>query len=190
MVNKWSTNGQQMVTKWSSTFINFLLISSTFMHFHPFSSTTSISPTFIHFHPFLSTSSIFTHFYPLSSAFIHFHLLHTCSPNFIHFHPLSSIFTHFHPFSSTDNHCDHTGPHLRDPVPMGTFFSFWVPISVPRSPFSLIRAKERMKSLYSHYLMLTIWLVVITQLALMNPMPVCQFWKRTISPPIGFISSN
>ena len=53
-------------------------------------------------------------------------------------------------------HCAHMGPHLGDPVPMGTFFSFWVSISVPRSPFSLIRAKERMKSLYSHYLMLTI----------------------------------
>ena len=130
------------------------------MHFHPCSSTTSISPTVIHFHPFLSTSSIFTHFYPLSSAFIHFHLLHTCSPNFIHFHPLSSIFihfhplsstfTHFHPFSSTDNHCGHTGPHLRDPVPMGTFFSFWVPISVLRSPFSLFRASECVKSSCSH----------------------------------------
>ena len=37
-------------------------------------------------------------------------------------------------------HCSHMGPHLRDPVPMGTFFSFWVPISVRRSPFSLFRA--------------------------------------------------
>ena len=25
-------------------------------------------------------------------------------------------------------HCAHMGPHLGDPVPMGTFFSFWVPI--------------------------------------------------------------
>ena len=32
-------------------------------------------------------------------------------------------------------HCSHMGPHLRDPVLMGTFFSFWVHISVPRSPF-------------------------------------------------------
>ena len=37
-------------------------------------------------------------------------------------------------------HCSHMGPHLRDPVPMGTFFSFWVPIFVPRSPFSLFKA--------------------------------------------------
>ena len=37
-------------------------------------------------------------------------------------------------------HCSQVGPHLRDPVPMGTFFSFWVPISVLRSPFSLFRA--------------------------------------------------
>ena len=112
----------------------------------------------IHFH---KLSSDFIHFHALSSIFIHY-------INFTHIHPLSSIFIHFIHFH---------------PVPMGTFFSFWVPISVPRSPFSLIRAKERMKSLYSHYLMLTIWLVVITQLSLMNPMPVCQFWKRTISPP-------
>ena len=54
------------------------------------------------------------------------------------------------------DHCGHMGPHLGDPFPMGTFFSFWVPISVPRSPFSLIWAEERMKSLYSHYLMFTI----------------------------------
>ena len=37
-------------------------------------------------------------------------------------------------------HCGHMGLHLGDPVPMGTFFSFWVPISVLRSPFSLFRA--------------------------------------------------
>ena len=29
-------------------------------------------------------------------------------------------------------------PHLGTRVPMGTFFSFWVPIFVPRSPFSLL----------------------------------------------------
>ena len=28
-------------------------------------------------------------------------------------------------------HCAHMGPHLGDPVPMGTFFSFWVPIGSP-----------------------------------------------------------
>ena len=28
-------------------------------------------------------------------------------------------------------HCSQVGPHLRDPVPMGTFFSFWVPIGSP-----------------------------------------------------------
>ena len=135
MVNKWSTNGQQMVTKWSSTFINFLLISSTFMHFHPFSSTTSISPTFIHFHPFLSTSSIFTHFYPLSSAFIHFHLLHTCSPNFIHFHPLSSIFTPFHPLSPTFIHFHPLITTVATRVPIWGTRSPWGPFSVFGSPF-------------------------------------------------------
>ena len=98
MVNKWSTNGHQVI---------------------------------IHFH---KLSSDFIHFHALSSIFIHY-------INFTHIHPLSSIFIHFIHFH---------------PVPMGTFFSFWVPISVPRSPFSLIRAKERMKSLYSHILMLTI----------------------------------
>ena len=30
-------------------------------------------------------------------------------------------------------HCSHVGPHLGTRVPMGTFFSFWVP---KRSPFS------------------------------------------------------
>ena len=204
MVNKWSPNGHQVIIhfhEFSSDFIHFHALSSMFIHYINFTHSHPLSSIFIHFihfhpllspfirfHPLSSTSYMFTQFYPFSSTFIDFHPL---SSTFIHFHPLSSTFTHFHPFSSTDNYCGHTGPHLRDPVPMGTFFSFWVPISVPRSPFSLIRAKERMKSLYSHYLMLTIWLVVITQLALMNPMPVCQFWKRTISPPIkGFISSN
>ena len=32
-------------------------------------------------------------------------------------------------------HCSHMGPHLETQVPMGTFFSFWVPIE---SPFSIL----------------------------------------------------
>ena len=68
------------------------------IHFH------LLSSDFIHFHSFSSTSSIFTHFHPLASIFIHFHPFSSTSsfsPTFIHFHPL---FIHFHPFSSTFIH--------------------------------------------------------------------------------------
>ena len=44
-----------------------------------------------------------------------------------------------HPGQTLCLHCGHMGPHLRDLVPMGTLFSFWVPISVPRSPFSIFK---------------------------------------------------
>ena len=41
---------------------------------------------------------------------------------------------HFYPWTIMHgNHCSHVGPHLGTRVPMGTFFSFWVP---KRSPFS------------------------------------------------------
>ena len=47
-------------------------------------------------------------------------------------------------------HCSHTGPHLETRVPMGTFFSFWVPIRSPlgpiRSPFSILGLRTREKS--------------------------------------------
>ena len=78
--------------------IHFYLLSSDFIHFHSFSSTSSI---FTHFHPL---ASIFIHFHPFSSTssfsptFIHFH------PLFIHFHPLLSIFILFHPLLSTFIH--------------------------------------------------------------------------------------
>ena len=78
--------------------IHFHLLSSDFIHFHSFSSTSSI---FTHFHPL---ASIFIHFHPFSSTssfsptFIHFH------PLFIHFHPLLSIFILFHPLLSTFIH--------------------------------------------------------------------------------------
>ena len=47
-------------------------------------------------------------------------------------------------------HCSHMGPHLETRVPMGTFFSFWVPIRSPlgpiRSPFSILGLRTREKS--------------------------------------------
>ena len=47
--------------------------------------------------------------------------------------------SHVYPGQTLCLHCGHMGPHLRDLVPMGTLFSFWVPISVPRSPFSIFK---------------------------------------------------
>ena len=50
-------------------------------------------------------------------------------------------------------HCSQVGPHLGTRVPMGTFFSFWVP---KRSPFSLFQAEERVKSQSIHYYLLNV----------------------------------
>jgi len=77
-------------------------------------------------------------------------------------------------------HCSQVGPHLGTRVPMGTFFSFWVP---KRSPFSfqgphfpyfgLMNALTvRAANVYE---MLTIWIRVMTKLVWMNIMPVCQW---------------
>ena len=106
VVTKQSTSIHQMVTKWSPSSHQVLIKQSAkttsghkvIIHFH------LLSSDFIHFHSFSSTSSIFTHFHPLASIFIHFHPFSSTSsfsPTFIHFHPL---FIHFHPFSSTFIH--------------------------------------------------------------------------------------
>ena len=49
-----------------------------------------------------------------------------------------------------DTHCGQVGPHLRDRVPMGTFFSFWVPngdspffFKVPIFFISCLRTREK-----------------------------------------------
>ena len=46
---------------------------------------------------------------------------------------ISNIFGEMVGEEDLDLHCSHVGPHLGTRVPMGTFFSFWVP---KRSPFS------------------------------------------------------
>ena len=70
-------------------------------------------------------------------------------------HPLAFYQTRYQVLTCSYhfNHCSHVVPHLGTRVPMGTFFSFWVPISLPRSPFSPFQAEERAKSWSSHCLL-------------------------------------
>ena len=53
-------------------------------------------------------------------------------------------------------HCSQMGPHLGTRVPMGTFFSLWVPIGYHWVPIFYFKGSEREKSQCSHRLMLTI----------------------------------
>ena len=91
--------------QFSSTFINFHLLTSTFTHFHPFSALSSINTHYDQLLSLLSTSTQWQ--LPLSSNPICFHHFQPLSNSFINIHPfspLSSILIHlyqFNQFSST-----------------------------------------------------------------------------------------
>ena len=96
-----------------------------------------------------------------------------------------------HPGQTLCLHCGHMGPPFEGPGPHGDLIQFLGPHFCSKVPIFYIQAHERVKSPCSHYLMSIIRLFVITLLALMNPMPVCQFYHRTIFPPFkGLISTN
>ena len=78
-------------------------------------------------------------------------------------------------------HCGHMGPHGDLIQFLGPYFCSKVPI------VSIEGSRTREKFMQCHYLMLIIRLLVITQLALMNPTPVCQwsqFCSRTMFSPL------
>ena len=79
------------------------------------------------------------------------------------------------------------GSPFEGPGPHGDLIQFLGPHFCSKVPIFYIQAHERVKSPCSHYLMSIIRLFVITILALMNPMPACQwsrFCYRTMFSPI------
>ena len=79
------------------------------------------------------------------------------------------------------------GSPFEGPGPHGDLIQFLGPHFCSKVPIFYIQAHERVKSPCSHYLMSIIRLFVITLLALMNPMPACQwsrFCYRTMFSPI------
>ena len=57
-----------------------------------------------------------------------------------------SYLTHVSSQLLVDFHCSYMGPHLGPLVPMGTFFSFWVPIFFKVLIFSILGLRTRKKS--------------------------------------------
>ena len=68
---------------------------------------------------------------------------------------------------SPQKHCSQVGPHLGTLVPMGTKISFLVPIFFQSPHFLHFRPKNA-SSQCSHYLMSTIWLLVIKKTGFRN----------------------